>query len=149
MNCDYVQERLSAFLDREESNEEMVNVLSHLYGCDECQKFFNTTIRLRSFANEERRSYPFELNEAILQQVHNRRKASFLNYRFKLPVYVASIAAIILVAISFALGFMVQENVHQKEMDIILKAPPSEVVYGMPATIVYPVMNQQTNGGVR
>lgn len=149
MNCDYVQEILSAFLDHEESANEMEDVLSHLYGCKSCQGFFTTAAGLRNIAKEEKESYPTELDGKILDRAYGKPRAHLFSYRLKLPAYVVSAMVVILMAVSFTLGFMVQENVHQKEMDAILKAPPSEVIYGMPTQLVYPAMNHQSKGGMR
>lgn len=127
----------------------METVLSHLYECKGCQGFFNTAVRLRRIAEEDRKAYPTELDDRVLRQAAPIRRVRLFEYRFKLPAYVISAAAVILLAVSFAIGFMVQEDVHQKEMDAILKAPPSQIVYGMPTQWVYPAMNHQSNGGVR
>ncbi len=148
MNCDYVQEMLSAFLDREETAGEMENVLSHLYGCNSCQGFFNAAVGLRNIAKEEREPFPSELDHKILDRARGKARAQSSS-RLKFPAYVVSAAVAILMAASFTFGFMVQETVHQKEMDAILKAPPSEIVYGMPTQLVYPAMNHQSKGGMR
>ncbi len=149
MNCDHVQEILSAFLDHEESAEEMEKALSHLYGCKACQQFFNAGAMVRNAAKEEKANYPVDLDERIFDLVHRRSPANVFNYRLKLPAYAVTAAAVILMAVSFTFGFMAQENVHQKEMNAILQAPPSEVVYGIPARIVYPEVNHQSKGGIR
>jgi predicted anti-sigma-YlaC factor YlaD len=149
MNCDHVQEVLSAFLDHEERVDEIENVLFHLYGCKACQEFFNAAVGLRHIAREERERYPSGLDEILMNRIHSKSRTNLFGYRLRLPAYVASAAAVILMAVSFTLGFMVQQNVHQKEMNAILQTPPSEVVYGMPAKIVYPAMNHQSKGGMR
>ena len=164
MNCDHVQEILSAFLDHEDSAYEMdeelqgtrqekegriIGALSHLYGCEDCQQFFKAAVALRNIAKEERKPYPSELDDLVLSQMRSKSPTSLLNYHFNLPAYVVSAAVVILIAISFSLGFMMQENAHEREMKAILQAPPSEVVYGMPAQLVYPVVNHQSKGGVR
>lgn len=147
MNCDFVQERLSAFLDREESTDDIEAVLSHLYGCEKCQRFFNAAAKLRTLASEDNKFYPLELDNAILRKAPAKQKTNLFGYRLKLPAYVASAVALILAVVSFMFGFMLQENTHQKEIRTILQAPPSQVVYGMSGVTVYPVMNHQTQGG--
>ena len=142
MYCVYVQEVLSAFLDREEGGDEMEKALSHLYECRSCQQFFNAVVGLRNIAKENREPYPTGLDEVVMNRMQRKSQGNLFSYRLKLPAYVISAAAMILMAISFTFGFMVQRDVHQKEMNIILQAPPSEVVYGMPAAVVYPVLNQ-------
>lgn len=147
MHCDNVQERLSTFLDHEEGADELEEILSHLYGCKSCQQLFNAAVGLRNIAKGEREPFPSELDDRILSRTQAKPRANLFGYRFKLPAYVISAAVVILMAVSFTFGFMVQENVHQKEMNAILQAPPSEVVYGMPAQLVVPVMNHDHKGG--
>lgn len=149
MNCDYVQEELSAFLDREESPDNFDTVLSHLYGCDNCQSFFNSGIKLRSLAASERIPYPVDLDESIGKQVNAKRKANPLSYRMKLPVFAASAVVVVLLIVSFALGFIMQEDIYRREINALLKAPPSQVVYGMPAQVVYPVVMHESKGVLR
>lgn len=149
MNCDYVQEQLSAFLDREESPVNFDAVLSHLYECEGCQAFFGSAVKLRSLAGEDKTLYPLELDESILRTARGKRSTNLLSYRLKLPVYAVSAVAIILLVLSFTFGYMIQDNVHQQELNAILKAPPSQVVYGMPTQVVYPVAMRQAKGDVR
>ena len=144
MNCEFVQERLSAFLDREESTDNIESALTHLYGCESCQNFFNAAVRLRSIASDNREVYPAGLDEAILRRVHENRKTNFLKYRLRLPAYVMSAAAAILIVISFAFGFMVNRSISEREMRRILS---SQGFYIMPQQTVYPVMSREFQGG--
>jgi predicted anti-sigma-YlaC factor YlaD len=149
MNCDYVQEKLSSFLDREECPDDLEGTLSHLYGCESCQSFFGSAAKLRALAGDDRIAYPPDLDESITKEAALRRRTNALNYRLNLPVYAASAAAVILFVVSFFFGFMMQEDVHQKQLDAILQAPPAQVVYGMPTQLVYPVSVRETKGGRR
>lgn len=149
MNCNYVQERLSAFLDREESTDEIEKVFSHLYDCEECQRFFNAAVKLRSLASEDKELYPLDLDEFVLSRAREKRKVNLLKYRLRIPAYVVSAAALVLIIVSFMFGFFLQEGVHQKEMNAILQGPPSQVVYAMPTQWVYPVVNHQSKGDMR
>ena len=149
MSCDYMQEKLSAFLDREESPDDLDGVLSHLYVCKSCQTFFASAAKLRALAGDDRIAYPPDLDESIVKEAARRRSSNPLNYRLKLPVYAASAAAVILFVISFFFGFMMQEDVHQKQINAILQAPPAQVVYGMPTQLVYPASVRETKGGRR
>ena len=144
MNCDFVQERLSAFLDREDSADNIEAVLSHLYGCESCQNFFNSMGRLRSMASDDSDVYPIELDDVVVRRVQERNKASLLKYRLRLPAYVVSAAAVILIVISFAFGFMVNRSVSEREMQRILS---SRGFYVMPQQTVYPVMSREFQGG--
>ncbi len=144
MDCDFVQERLSAFLDREDSTDNIESALVHLYGCESCQSFFNAAVKLRSMSSDDREVYPFELDEAVLRQVHEKRKANFLKYRLRLPAYVVSAAAVILIAISFAFGFMVNRSMSERE---IQQALASHGLYVMPQQTVYPVSIRVDQGG--
>lgn len=146
MNCDYVQEQLSAFLDREENTDNFDEILPHLYKCETCQAYFNSAVKLRSLAASGRIPYPVELDESIKTQVNARRKANPLSYRLKLPAFAASAVLVVLLILSFALGFVMQEGMHRREMDAILKAPPSQVVYGMPTQVVYSVSMRGSKG---
>lgn len=146
MNCDYVQEELSAFLDREESSEHFDDVLSHLYGCKSCQDFFGSAARMRSLAGKDVVSYPVELDALIRKRTAPDRKVNVFGYRLKLPLYVVSAAAVVLLVVSFVFGYMMQEGVHRKEINAILKAQPSQVVYGMPAQVVYPIAMHESKG---
>ena len=149
MNCDYVQEKLGAFLDREESPDDLDGTLSHLYGCESCQSFFTLAMKVRSVAVDDRIPYPVGLDESVLKEVKGRRRPNPLSYRLKLPVYAASAGAVILFVVSFFLGFMTQEDVHQKQINAILQAPPAQVVYGMPTQLVYPASVRETKGGIK
>lgn len=149
MNCDYVQEKLSAFLDREESLDDVDGVLSHLYGCESCQSFFGSAIELRSLAGNDRLSYPVELDESVLRETRRKRRSNPLSYRLKLPVYVASAAAVILLVLSFTFGYMMQASEHQEEINAILKTTPSQVLYAMPTQVVYPVSMRESKGEER
>jgi len=140
MNCDFVQERLSAFLDREESGDNIETVLSHLYGCESCQDFFSTAVKVRSIAAEDSPAYPAELDDAVRQRVQEKRGTSFLRYRFRLPAYVVSAAAVLLIVISFAFGFMVNRSISQREIE---QAMSNHGLFVMPQQTVYPVMSRQ------
>ncbi len=148
MKCDDVQEKLSAFLDNEESTDEIEEPLSHLYGCSECQNFFNDAIKLRSLAHKDQVNFPPGLDEAMNFRTM-KAKRGIARYRVKVPAYVLSIAAVVLIALSFTFGFMVQGNVQRKEMTELMKSLPGQVVYSMPTQVVYPVMNREIKGGVR
>ncbi|MCL4539363.1 MAG: zf-HC2 domain-containing protein [Bacteroidetes bacterium] len=149
MNCDFVQERLSAFLDREESTDNIEAALSHLYGCESCQNFFSTAVKLHSLASDDRMSYPAGLDESISRKIGRKQNTNALGYQLRIPVYVVSMAAVILLIVSFAIGFMLQENMHRDEINAILKAVPSHVVYGMPTQVVYPVSIRDSKGAMR
>lgn len=138
MNCDYVQEKLSAFLDREESTNDTEKVLSHLYECERCQSFFNASVKLRSLANGDREVYPSEFDEIILRRTKERRRRNILNYRLNVPAYILSAAGVMLIIVSFVVGVMVQRNSTLQEMQQLVRA---RVVYQMPAVTVYPVMD--------
>lgn len=148
MKCNDVQERLSAFLDNEGSTDEIEETLSHLYGCSDCQNFFNDAIKLRSLAHKEHVNFPHQLDEAINVRA---KKASrgLTRYRVKAPAYLLSIVAVVLIAVSFTFGFMVQENAHRKEMSELMTAIRAQVVYSMPTQVVYPVSNREMKGEVR
>ncbi len=143
MNCDYIQEKLSAFLDRGESFEDADGVLSHLYGCNECKAFFTSAIKLRSLAVRDKVTAPPELDDSLLREVKKRRKVNPLSYRLRLPVYVISAAAVFLLVLSFTFGYLMQERVHQRELKAVLQAPPARVVYSMPTQVVYPAALRQ------
>ncbi len=149
MNCDRVQEILSAFLDREENADETGDALSHLYSCIGCQRFFDASVRLRDEAKRDRYPFPVELDKMVLASQQGKSWTNLSGYRRRVPSYVFSAVVVLLMAVSFGIGFMVQESAHQKEMKAILQAPPSEVVYGIPERIVYPALNHSTKGGVR
>lgn len=147
MNCDYVQEELSVFLDREEGFDE--TTLSHLYGCKDCQDFFGSAVKLRSLAHEGKLPYPDYLDDAIMRRARRTRKINPLSYRLILPVYVLSTVAAVLLVVSFLFGFVMQEDIHQKQINAILQAPPAQVVYGMPTQLVYPASVRETKGGIK
>ena len=143
MDCDFVEQRLSAFLDREESTDSMDAALSQRYGCESCQKFFRSAVRLRSTAGDDNEIYPVELDGVILRRMQDRNKANFMKYRLRLPAYVASAAAVILIVISFAFGFMVNRSISQRE---IQRALSSRGLYVMPQQTVYPVVSRTYQG---
>ena len=147
MNCDYVQEQLSVFLDREEGFDE--TTLSHLYGCKDCQDFFSSAVKLRALANEGKLPYPDDLDDAIMRRAQRVRKTNPLSYRLNLPVYVLSTVAVVLLVVSFTFGFVMQEDIHQKQINAILQAPPAAVVYRMPTQLVYPALIREIKGGVK
>lgn len=149
MNCDYVQEQLSAFLDREESPDNIDRVLLHLYGCENCQTFFSSVTKLRSLAGENKVPYPVELDDSIGKQTNARRKVNPLSYRLGIPVYVVSAAAVVLLIISFVFGYTMQQDAHRKELDAIMNARQSGVIYSMPTQVVYPVAMREAKGEVR
>ena len=140
MSCEFVQERLSAFLDFEERAEDINAALAHLYGCENCQDFFSTAVKVRSVGAEDRAAYPYELDDAVLRRVHEKRATDFLRYRLRLPAYVVSAAAVLLIVISFAFGFMVNRSLSQREIE---KAMSNHGLLVMPQQTVYPVMSRQ------
>ncbi|MCL5020265.1 MAG: zf-HC2 domain-containing protein [Bacteroidetes bacterium] len=149
MNCDYFQEKLSAFLDREGSFDDVDGVLSHLYGCDECKAFITSAIKLRSLAGRDKVATPPELDDSLLREVKKRRIVNPLSYRLKLPVYVVSAAAVVLLVLSFAFGYMMQADVHQREMKALMQSSPAGVLYSMPTQVVYPVSMHEWKGAIR
>ncbi len=149
MNCDHVQEKLSAFLDREESLDDVDEVLSHLYGCEGCKSFFSSAIKLRLLAGEDKIAPPPELDDSVLSDLKRKKRANPLSYRLKLPVYLVSAAAVVLLVLSFAFGYMMQATEHRAEINRIMKSEPAQVVYGMPAQVVYPVSLHEEKGAIR
>ncbi len=143
MDCDFVEQRLSAFLDREEETESMDAALSHLYGCESCQNFFTSAVKLRTMAGDDRGVYPSELDEAMLRQMRNKGKPNLMSYRLRLPAYVVSAAAVILIVVSFAFGFMVNKSMSQRELQ---RALSSQGMYVMPQQTVYPVVSRTYEG---
>lgn len=146
MDCDFVQEWLSAFLDHEEGTDNIDSALTHLYVCESCQNFFNAAVKLRSVAGDDKEVFPVELDEVISRGVNERQRNNFLNYRLRLPAFVVSTAAVILIAISFAFGFMVNRSMSEHE---IQQALTSHGIYVMPQQTVYPVSVRQYQGESR
>ena len=48
MSCDYVQERVSSFLDREIPVAERENVLAHIRSCRDCGAFLESQQAVRT-----------------------------------------------------------------------------------------------------
>jgi anti-sigma factor RsiW len=101
VNCRFVQERLSAFIDRELSNADHYLVRAHLASCDGC-KAEETDLRhlknlLTSVAVPEPSS---DFEQRLVDSIHrNASPARFSPIRFAGPALVfASIAAISMVA---------------------------------------------------
>lgn len=145
MNCDNAQELLSAFLDNEVSGY-IGQALSHLYGCENCQAFFVSAARVRSLAKEDALPFPQGIDERVPSAAARKRKSSLLRYRFRLPAYAVSAAAVMLMVLSFMFGYLEQKESYEKELKMLMQAPPSHVVYGMNAVTVYPVMNHEREG---
>ncbi len=104
MNCDLVQEKLSVFLDREGNADDFDGVLSHLYGCEQCQSFFNLAVKFRSLAQDRKLPYPDDLDDTIVKKMRKEVRSNPLRYHLRLPVYAVSAAAVILLVLSFTFG---------------------------------------------
>ena len=73
MRCDERQLQLSLLMDAESGDLEQAGLFTHLEGCAECRHFFDSLIRFRSTARQDR--------EEILRQAEE-----LLPARFPLPV---------------------------------------------------------------
>jgi predicted anti-sigma-YlaC factor YlaD len=72
VRCDERQLQLSRLMDAETDGLEQAGLFTHLEGCAECRHFFDSLIRFRSTARQDR--------EEILRQADERLPA-----RFQLP----------------------------------------------------------------
>lgn len=69
MTCDERQLQLSLLMDAESCALEQAGLFTHLEGCPECRHFFDSLIRFRSTARQDR--------EEILRQADERLPARF------------------------------------------------------------------------
>ena len=73
MTCDERQLQLSRLMDADTGDLEQAGLFTHLEGCTECRHFFDSLIRFRSTARQDR--------EEVLRQADERLPA-----RLRLPV---------------------------------------------------------------
>jgi hypothetical protein len=99
MNCQWVQQNLSAFIDKELPENQKELVESHLSACFQCKAEFDSLLRAwDTLSSWEDRDPPLQLRDSILRAVKKEKAFNFM--RVLLPV-----AAVLVIAVSIFLFY--------------------------------------------
>lgn len=108
MNCQWVQENLSAFLDRELPDNQKELVESHLSSCFQCKAECDSLSRAwDTLSSWEDKDPPLHLRDSILRAAKKKKAFDFI--RVLLPV-----AAVFVIAVSIFL-FYREGNYYDKQ----------------------------------
>jgi hypothetical protein len=108
MNCQWVQENLSAFIDNELPLTQKAMIDSHLSQCSHCKaEFDNLTMAWDSLTLWEDKHPPLHLKESILRAVKKGKTFNFM--RILLPV-----AAVFVIALSIVFFYRELGNYDQR-----------------------------------
>jgi hypothetical protein len=99
MNCQWVQENLSAFIDKELRDNQKELVESHLSACFQCKAEFDRLLHAwDTLSSWEDKDPPLHLRDSILRAVKKEKSSNFI--RVLLPV-----AAVFVIAVSIFLFY--------------------------------------------
>lgn len=99
MNCEWVRDNISAYIDGELTRSQKEMVESHLAGCPECKAEFNRlSMAWDALTLWEDKESPLYLKEDILQAVKREKSSRFL--RILLPV-----AAVLVITFSILIFY--------------------------------------------
>ena len=135
MTCETYEEQISALIDHELKDGEAGRLFAHLSACPRCRHSLQSVLDLRSdFAEQTPPMAPKELDERILKRTRlahrtskDRRAMPFrlLTGRISMPVPVAAVLMIILIAGSVALS-----SVWSKTQTVYVTTLPAVEVRG-------------------
>jgi anti-sigma factor RsiW len=135
MTCEMYEEQISAMIDHELKDEETGMLFAHLSTCRQCRHSLQSVLDLRSDLGEQDPPMaPKELDERILKQTRLAHRASkdpratpfrIWTGRISMPVPVAAVIMIILIAGSVALS-----SVWSKTQTVYVTTLPAVEVRG-------------------
>jgi hypothetical protein len=142
VTCDERQLQLSALMDAESDGIEQSGLFTHLEGCAECRHFFDTLIRFRGTAQQDRQEILRQADETLparlpLPMRPGARRAAGASrsawWHPMLPTPAAIALAVLLLAAGIAIGASLasrfgrapQRTPHAE----VAKRPPGERTY--------------------
>ena len=109
MECKRIRYLMSLYIDGEASKEESLEVLEHLNGCSECEKYYeklmesheglNRFSQNEKLTNECKDNIMKEVNK-VVPHIYEEKKCRKSSYKWKIAVSVAIIALIMIVPIN-------------------------------------------------
>jgi hypothetical protein len=151
MSCSEHQERVSLFIDGELEPRQQVELFQHLAGCEECQSFIDTMLRLKEVRQHENILYPTEIDDTVLAMLTNHRSSppqgfnvlgEFFRRHISIPVPV--VTGLVIAAI--LVGFFMHSFIFKSTPSTILPASINQltsqpgaviVIYGVPPVEVH------------
>ena len=140
MRCEAAQEKISAFIDCEFTDEEIEKAFEHVFGCKRCQEFVKYSVRVKSVASSE----TFEISET---PEFKKKRFSIFKTEIPVPGFLLGAMTVMLFLLSFLLGVFVYDKATSggKTPAYIIR-PKKVIVYGMPKITVYPDNQPKTRG---
>lgn len=142
MNCNAIQEGISALIDNELRDDESKPVFAHLSECHACRGFLRTAMHLRSTlssaaalavpATRDERVQSIQVGDARPTRAHENTLASWWRHRLAIPVPAVAFA-IALMLLTAALSFAMWSRQYQPERQdtptvvYVISMPPIEV----------------------
>lgn len=118
MNCQWVQQNLSAYIDNELSSNHREVIDAHLSLCTQCKTEFDHLLTTwESLSLWEDRQPPLHLKDIVLRAVKKERAFNFM--RVLLPV-----AAVIIIAVSISFLYRIMD--HTDQMTVITEQKASQ-----------------------
>ena len=120
MTCETYEEQISALIDHELKDKETGMLFAHLSTCQRCRRSLQSVLDLRSDLVEEISPMaPEELDERILKRTRFAHRASkdrraipfrLWTGRISMPVPIAAVILVFLVAGSLMISFMTKQK---------------------------------------
>lgn len=103
MGCHRVRNHLSAYLDRELTGSEMLEIREHIRWCEECRGEYHTLLRVKSLVNSlpELTPSPEVMNKLRVRLDAERRSPQRL-FRGPMSVVVSTVAAALAALVIFS-----------------------------------------------
>jgi hypothetical protein len=128
MNCEWVRDNISAYIDGELTGSQKEMIDSHLSGCPECRaEFYRISMAWDTLKLWEDKQPPVYLKEAILKSIKRERSSKLL--RILLPV-----AALLIITFSIVLFYDEINHYDKKTLisektkgEISIQAPKSDL----------------------
>ncbi len=136
VSCEYVSERLSAYIDGECTAEEELNIRAHLEGCDECTALLNALKDTSVWTSDALQTpIPKTLHEDILsavQEARARNEAKKIKFSRRWST-VAVAASLLLCVFGTVIAYVNSERLALQAQNSMQKAMPMQqgFVYDM------------------
>ncbi len=114
MNCEYVRDNLSAYLDKEADRPLAVSIEAHLRECDACRSYCKMLRRASELMDVwEEAEPPALFTRSVMEQVRPKKRLSWM--RVLLPA-----AAVIVVTVSV---FLIYGGKGHRKTEVVRSAP--------------------------
>ncbi len=143
MKCEKVQEIVSSFIDGE-LVQDVDKAFSHIFSCEDCQRFLTVSLRFKVEASEDTIEFPEEKKFEIVKRESFKLKLKrAFGVEVPIPAPLLSAVVFMLFMLSFLLSIFIYDkavsiNASRTEIPVYREKTKTVVVYAMPQVTIYP-----------